>query len=124
MRSRPSLDSHKRTLLLRVQLGDRLRNRREELRLTLRELASALGTTTQFVGDLERGLKSMADVRSWVTLADALQLNRKTLVQMAWDTRGDMRVQLPPDNTTARRMLISIAVSDGVLPPAARESKR
>src|SRR6266702_2642836 len=74
----PSVESRPpsaETLLARVRLGELIRNRREELRLKPKEVAARLGWTTQFYGELEKGLKSSPDVRSWVRLADTLQLD-------------------------------------------------
>jgi len=87
-----------------------LRNRREELRLKMKEVAGRLRWTTQFYGEVEKGFKSSPDVGAWIRLADILQLDRIRLIQQVWDTRGSLPVSLPPQSDNRRLTLLTIVV--------------
>jgi transcriptional regulator with XRE-family HTH domain len=95
--------------MARIQLGQRLRNRRLDLRLTPKEVAAAISKTPQSYGDVERGLKSFEDIRVWIKIAIALQLNRQTLLEQAWDTRDGFVVPLPAVGDPRRVQLVQIA---------------
>lgn len=43
-----------------AEIGQRIRQRRKELKITQRELAAALGLTPGYIGHLERGTRSMS----------------------------------------------------------------
>jgi len=97
-------------LFARVRLGEMIRNRREELRLKMKEVAGRLRWTTQFYGEVEKGFKSSPDVGAWIRLADILQLDRIRLIQQVWDTRDSLPVLLPPEPDDRRLTLLTIVV--------------
>lgn len=97
-------------LLARVHLGELIRNRRDELRLKTKEIAGRLGWTTQFYGEIEKGFKSSPDVRSWVLIADMLQLDSVRLLEQVWDTRESMSVPLPAKTDSRRSGFLRMVV--------------
>ena len=56
------------------QIGDIIRNRREELGLTQEELAEKIGNSAGYIGQLERGL-SMASIPTLKRLINVLALD-------------------------------------------------
>lgn len=103
-------DSDERLLKAR-QFGRRLRNRRQELRIAMREAAEAVDCTPQFVGELERGLRSMSDVAAWLRLADLLQVDRRWVIENAWECRGTIAVPIPKKGTTDRTAAIDLVIN-------------
>ena len=80
--------SHHAQLLVQRRLGRLLRRARKEKRLSLQHVAGSLGCSRQFVCDLERGLRTSADIRLWIQLAGLLEYDRKKLLMLAWQARG------------------------------------
>ena len=98
-------------LLARARLGRGFRNRREELRVRVREIASRVGWTTQFYGEIEKGTKSSDDIRAWIQLADVLQLDRIRLLEQVWMTRRGLSIALPNKHDARRDALLRLAIS-------------
>jgi len=65
------------------QFGEIIRKRREELGLTLREVAEATGLTTGYLSALETGLKPPPSPSAVKAIAKALGLNTSSLSQVA-----------------------------------------
>jgi transcriptional regulator with XRE-family HTH domain len=55
------------------ELGERIRSRRQELRLSLRDLAERVGLTASFLSQIERGLTSPS-IESLRKISDALEV--------------------------------------------------
>lgn len=96
--------------MARVHLGQWLRNRREELRVRVKEIAERLDWTTQFYGEIEKGVKSSDDISAWIRLADMLQLDRAKLLEKVWSTRSGLTIALPNDGDPRRLSLLELVV--------------
>jgi transcriptional regulator with XRE-family HTH domain len=103
-------DEQLRQLGAQVGLGRLLADRREELKLTQREVAEAAGWSQGFYSQVERGTNSSNDLGAWIHVADALQLGRKRLLERVWETRLVLEFSLPPRGDRRRDSLLDIAV--------------
>ena len=97
-------------LMARSRLGQSLRNRREELRVRVKEIATQLGWTTQFYGEVEKGIRSSDDIGAWLRLADMLQLDRTKLLEQVWSTRPGFTIALPDNGDPRRSSLLKFVV--------------
>src|SRR5687768_5253473 len=123
-RQHPLLSPEEQVALSRLRMGQRLRRRREELRVSLREVAEVLGCTTQFVGDLERGVKSVAEPAAWIALADILQLDSLRLLREVCTTRSHLSVSLPAEGPGREALLaLIVELSTSSQPVPQREPK-
>src|SRR6266571_1066861 len=82
-------------LTAQLKLGKFLAARREELRLSQGEVVERAGWSQGFYSELERGLNSSDDIRGWGCVADALQLNRRRVIELVWEARGRLSLPLP-----------------------------
>jgi transcriptional regulator with XRE-family HTH domain len=71
-----------------VMFGMYLRKLREARSRSTIQVASVLGCSRQFVSDLERGLRTTSDLRTWLRLAKALSCDPVELVERAWIANG------------------------------------
>jgi transcriptional regulator with XRE-family HTH domain len=76
---------------LAKRVGGAVKARREELKLTLRALASRSGISASMISDIERGAKSPT-VATLAVLAAALDVPISSLVDTAMPTSGRIRV--------------------------------
>src|SRR5690348_2099640 len=74
-----------------LQVGQAVKARREELRLTLRALAALSGVSASMISDIERGAKSPT-IATLAVLAAALRIPLATLVEPAPTESGRIRV--------------------------------
>ena len=90
-------------------LTDRLRNRRKELKLTLKDVAERSGLSFSFISQIERGL-TMPSLTSLVALARALDTSINQFLEQptggAADTQHNRRVPyaLGPNSATYERL--------------------
>ena len=61
-------------------IGKRIRKRRNELKLTMEQLAEKIGLTTGYVGNIERG-ESVPSIDTLVRIANSLSVNMDYLCQ-------------------------------------------
>jgi transcriptional regulator with XRE-family HTH domain len=74
-----------------LQIARAVKDRREQLGLSLRALASASGVSSSMISDVERGAKSPT-IATLAALAEALKLPISTLLENPPTTAGPIRV--------------------------------
>jgi transcriptional regulator with XRE-family HTH domain len=90
-------------------LTDRLRNRRKELKLTLKDVAEKSGLSFSFISQIERGL-TMPSLTSLIALSRALDISINHFLEQpsggSADTRHNRRVAygLGPNSATYERL--------------------
>lgn len=95
--------------LATTSLTDRLRSRRKELKLTLKDVAEKSGLSFSFISQIERGL-TMPSLTSLLALARALDTSINQFLEQpagaAADTRHNRRVAyaLGPNSATYERL--------------------
>jgi transcriptional regulator with XRE-family HTH domain len=94
----------------RMDLGDELRNRREQLGLTQVAVAGLAQVTQGFLSDIESGMRSCAEIGFWVRLANAIQLNSEVVVEKAWRTRGALAFDFEALDGAQRKSLLKLAL--------------
>ena len=91
-------------------LGRLLRGRREEIGLTGTAVARQVGCTSQFYRDIEKGSRSAKEISAWLRLADILQLDRRWLLERAWESKDGFSLALPSPGDPRRQQLLALAV--------------
>jgi transcriptional regulator with XRE-family HTH domain len=102
----------KRQAAARIDLGALIANRRRELKMTQSEVLTEVPAWSQtFLSELERGTASSGDIDSWMRVADALQLDRRIVLERVWETRKTMPLALPPRDDPNRETLLQLALN-------------
>lgn len=97
---------------LRMDLGEQLRNRREELRLTQTEVAVAAGLSQGYISQIEKGeAPSSPDrIESWVKICDALQLDALTCLKRVWESRAFLQFAFSEFAEDEREHILRVAL--------------
>src|SRR6266550_4753396 len=110
-KGKPDLAERKRRTIAQIELGDLLKSRREgDVKKSQQEVADLVGCTQGFYAELEAGTRSSGDVRLWMTIADALDLEPKHVLRLAWEARGSLTLPLPDKNDARREALLELAI--------------
>lgn len=109
----PHADARVRKAVARIELGQKLRARREQLpgEHSKTAVARMVGWTPQFYGEIENGTKSSDDITAWIRLAACLQLAPRRLLEEVWETREGFSLSLPPMGDSQREALLDIVMA-------------
>lgn len=95
----------------RTELGQYIKQRRQELRLSGSHLARAIGWDRQRLHAIEAGISVSQDIKAWIRIADALDLSRKYLLARVWQVRDDgLALSLPEEGDPRRELLLDLAI--------------
>ena len=109
MKARPRTLDDRDKMLRRFELGQYLRNRRDEVGPTQGDVARAIGWEQSTYAGIELGQGSTESLRAWVIIADQLQLPREDVLRRAWQARGTLPLALPEDDEM-RSTLLRVAI--------------
>lgn len=92
-----------------------IRNRRNELGLSLRQVAEAIGTSAVYLADVERGRRNSIAQRRVDSLARALEVDVSLIQGLAAEQRGHFEVPLehvPAEHREAFARLVTKPITD------------
>lgn len=81
-----------------IDLGEQVRKRRREMKLTQAELAERMDVSPSLVGHIERGARAIS-LETFVTLCNALEVSPSYLLQGSLINYVDHMAACFPDNS-------------------------
>ncbi len=124
MGGRPRADSEirKASVMQRMELGDRLRRRRDQLGLKQATVAQELKVTQGYLSQVEGGEQAAPpDISFWVRLCHILQLNPLPILEIVWQSRRSLQLDFGSFSVDERKLILELAIQklpDPIVPPS------
>jgi transcriptional regulator with XRE-family HTH domain len=100
------MDKPDREGVLRREIGSRIKDRRNELKLTQEQLATAAGVSKSFVSEIEAGQRGASGLK-YLAIADALE------VAVEWLLKGIEQASASQTAPAIPREVASVAEAEG-----------
>ena len=110
------------------QLGEFIKEQREQSRLTLRNLSEKAGVSFPYLSQIERGLRKPS-AEMLQAIAKGLRISAETLYVQAGilekETKSDLRTQIMSDSSiTERQRQMLLEIYEGFRAETARERRK